>query len=267
MKVSMKILVFFLANLTYWVLGQSLHTYYADDLERQPGIIYVSKGFNTVIQLYDRFDVYTVTRGEVVQVQELDPATLWLYTVQSQGATGMTIMVNGRVLQLTVVVRPGDFNRTYRVELSRSVYGLSQSPRVSSPTSPPPNPPVSPPASSLETKGAGAQGEEKPTIPSVRLEFALESLSSRSAAISFTARNLAKEDIYLDVARLRVTQGGTTTPFTITRTPARVRLSPGEVQKGTITVRLQSNAPVEISWRVMGRSGGETTVTQPIPLK
>lgn len=238
-------------------LAQPLQVYYADDLERQPGVIHVTKGFNTVIQLYDRFDSYTVTKGEVVQVQELDPSTLWLYTAQSQGITGMTVMVGGRVLQFTIVVRPGDYNRTYRVEPSRTVYG-------------PVAPAQSAPASSASERApatSSAPSRPVPPPPSVEMSFALTSLQGRAAVVSFTAKNLGREDIYLDVARLRITQGGAPVVYSISRTPARVRVSPGETQSGTLTLKLSSTtAPVLIEWTVTTPSGQQTHIRYPVPL-
>lgn len=238
-------------------LAQPLQVYYADDLERQPGVIHVTKGFNTVIQLYDRFDSYTVTKGEVVQVQELDPSTLWLYTAQSQGITGMTVMVGGRVLQFTVVVRPGDYNRTYRVEPSRTVYG-PVAPAQSAPTSS---------ASERAPATSSAPSRPVPPPPSVEMSFALTSLQGRAAVVSFTAKNLGREDIYLDVARLRITQGGAPVVYSISRTPARVRVSPGETQSGTLTLKLSSTtAPVLIEWTVTTPSGQQTHIRYPVPL-
>lgn len=253
----MRRVLLFAAFAALTALAQPLQVYYADDLERQPGVIHVTKGFNTVIQFYDRFDSYTVTKGEVVQVQELDPSTLWLYTTQSQGITGMTVMVGGRVLQFTVIVRPGDYNRTYRVEPSRTVYG----PVAQGASAPAPQGGERPSASP-------ATSRPTPPPPSVELSFALSSLQGRTAVVSFTARNLGREDIYLDVARLRITQGGTPVPFTITRTPARVRVSPGEVQSGTLTLRLHSTTtPVQIEWTVTSPSGQQTSVRYPVPLE
>lgn len=247
MKRALTLLALLVAS--FPVLAQPLQIYYADDLEQKPGIIYVAKGFNTILQFYDRFDAYTVTRGEVVQVQELDPSTLWFYTTQSQGVTGMTVMINGRILQFTVVVRPGDYNRTYRVDLGRSVYATPT--QVPAPT-PPQNP--------APSKGASE-------TPSFELNFRLVGMDGRNARVGFTAKNLGKSDLYLDVARLRILQGGNPVTFSITRTPARVRLSPGETQTGTLFVRVASTtAPLQVEWTLTTASGESTTVRYPVPI-
>ncbi len=235
--------------------GQALMTYYADDLERVPGVIYVSKGFNTVLQFYDKMDVYALSRQEIVQVQELSPSTLFFTTTNIQGMTGLTVVINGRVLNFSVVVRPGDHNRTYRVEPSRFVYGTTG---VFTPESAPPR----------ERSGGDTRGERvEVRAPLVEAEFSLASFNEKRALINFTIRNASPDEIYLDVARLAITQGGKRVSFTITRTPARIRLAPGETQTGTMTVSLVSpSAPLVLEWTVTSSKGRGEVIRRTISL-
>lgn len=259
MKRFLAVLLLLVAALGTPSWAQTVVTYYADDLERSPGVIYVTKGFNTIIQFYDRVDVYTITRSEVVQVQELDPSTLWFVTQQSQGMTGMTVMINGRVLQFTLVVKPGDYNRTYRVEPSRAVYG----PRAS--VGAPPSE-----ASPQVTKEAPApQPSRKETTPIVAFSWKLASLDAAKgrAVVQYTAKNLLGEDIYLDVGRLALRQAGKALSYSITRTPARVRVAPGETQTGTLAVRLaDTGAPLEVEWTATTSDGRSERYRQILPL-
>jgi hypothetical protein len=236
--------------------GQALMTYYADDLERVPGVIYVSKGFNTVLQFYDKMDVYALSRQEIVQVQELSPSTLFFTTTNIQGMTGLTVVINGRVLNFSVVVRPGDHNRTYRVEPSRFVYGTTGVFTQES-------------APSREKSGGDAREEraEVRASPLTEAEFSLVSADERRALINFTIRNASSGEIYLDVARLAIAQGGRRVSFTITRTPARIRLAPGETQTGTMTVSLVSpSAPLVLEWTVTSSKGRGEVIRRTIPL-
>jgi len=237
--------------------AQALMTYYADDLERVPGVVYVSKGFNTVLQFYDKIDVYALSRQEIVQVQELSPSTLFFTTTNIQGMTGLTVVINGRVLNFSVVVRPGDHNRTYRVEPSRFVYGTTG---VLTPESAPPR----------EKSGGDPKGEERAEVkasPLTEAEFSLASVNEKRALISFTIRNASPDEIYLDVARLAITQAGKRVSFTITRTPARIRLAPGETQTGTMTVSLVSpSAPLLLEWTVTSSKGRGEVIKRTISL-
>jgi hypothetical protein len=237
--------------------AQALMTYYADDLERVPGVIYVSKGFNTILQFYDKMDVYALSRQEIVQVQELSPSTLYFTTTNIQGMTGLTVVINGRVLNFSVVVRPGDHNRTYRVEPSRFVYGTTG---VFTPESAP----------SREKSGGDAKGEEKVELrasPLTEAQFSLASADEKRALINFTIRNTSSDEIYLDVARLAITQAGKRVSFTITREPARIRLAPGETQTGTMTVSLASpSAPLTLEWTVASSKGRGEVIKRTISL-
>jgi hypothetical protein len=251
-----------LLGLSSSVHAQALMTYYADDLERVPGVIYVSKGFNTILQFYDKMDVYALSRQEIVQVQELSPSTLYFTTTNIQGMTGLTVVINGRVLNFSVVVRPGDHNRTYRVEPSRFVYGTTG---VFTPEGAPPR--ELPPR---EKGGGGAKGEEKVELrasPLTEAQFSLASADERRALINFTVRNASSDEIYLDVARLAITQAGKRVSFTITRQPARIRLAPGETQTGTMTVALVSpSAPLVLEWTVTSSKGRGEVIKRTIPL-
>jgi len=237
--------------------AQALMTYYADDLERVPGVIYVSKGFNTILQFYDKMDVYALSRQEIVQVQELSPSTLYFTTTNIQGMTGLTVVINGRALNFSVVVRPGDHNRTYRVEPSRFVYGTTG---------------VFTPESALPHKKSGGDAKEGEKMelrasPLTEAQFSLVSADEKRALVNFTIRNTSSDEIYLDVAKLAITQAGKRISFTITREPARIRLAPGETQTGTMAVSLvSSSAPLVLEWAVASSRGRGEVVKRTISL-
>jgi hypothetical protein len=247
--------------------AQTLITYYADDLERVPGVIKVSKGFNTILQFYDKVEHITVSKSEIVQIKDLDPSTWWLTTVNNSGTTGLTAFVNGRVLQFIVRVEPGNTNRTYRIEPSRPS-------QVASPSSSSWAPPSPPPASG----GTTSSPQERPSSPSQSRPSAPSSTPQRTPSVSpsqllvnftityapappggyqvrFTLQNVSGETVYADLGRLRFIQGGKVLTYTIDRTPARARLSPGETQTGTIFVRADPSKPVAYRWALVTGDG------------
>ncbi len=247
--------------------AQTLITYYADDLERVPGVIKVSKGFNTILQFYDKVEHITVSKSEIVQIKDLDPSTWWLTTLNNSGTTGLTAFVNGRVLQFIVRVEPGSTNRTYRIEPSRPSQVASPSTSSWAPPSPP-----------LASGGTTPSSQERPSSPSQGRPSTPSSASQRPSSLSssqvlvnftityapappggyqvrFTLQNVSGETVYADLGRLRFIQGGKVLTYTIDRTPARARLNPGETQTGTIFVRADPNKPVSYRWALVTGDG------------
>jgi hypothetical protein len=247
--------------------AQTLITYYADDLERVPGVIRVSKGFNTILQFYDKVEHITVSKSEIVQIKDLDPSTWWLTTGNNSGTTGLTAFVNGRVLQFIVRVEPGSTNRTYRIEPSRP--SQVASPSGSSWATPSPSPASGGTAPSLrERPSSSAQGG--PSTPSSTPQKASPASPSRHLVnftitytpvppggyqVRFTLQNVSGETVYADLGRLRFIQGGGVLTYTIDRTPARARLNPGETQTGLIFVRGDPSKPVTYRWTFVAGDG------------
>ncbi len=246
--------------------AQTLITYYADDLERVPGVIKVSKGFNTILQFYDKVEHITVSKSEIVQIKDLDPSTWWLTTVNNSGTTGLTAFVNGRVLQFIVRVEPGSTNRTYRIEPSRPS-------QVASPSTSSWAPPSPPPASGRTTSSPQerpSSSQSRPSAPSPTPQRASSASPSQLLVnftitytpappggyqVRFTLQNVSGETVYADLGRLRFIQGGKVLTYTIDRTPARARLNPRETQTGTIFVRADPNKPVAYRWTLVTGDG------------
>ncbi len=229
--------------------AQTLITYYADDLERVPGIIKVSKGFNTILQFYDKVEHITVSKSEIVQIKDLDPSTWWLTTVNNSGTTGLTAFVNGRVLQFIVRVEPGSTNRTYRIEPSRPS-------QVAPPSTSSWAPPSSPPASGRTTPSTSQRTPSaSPSLLLVNFTITYAPAPPGGYQVRFTLQNVSGETVYADLGRLRFIQGGKVLTYTIDRTPARARLNPGETQTGTIFVRADPNKPVTYRWALVTSDG------------
>jgi hypothetical protein len=246
--------------------AQTLITYYADDLERVPGVIKVSKGFNTILQFYDKVEHIAVSKSEIVQIKDLDPSTWWLTTVNNSGTTGLTAFVNGRVLQFMVRVEPGNTNRTYRIEPSRPSQVAFPSTSSWAPPSLPPasggatSPPQERPSSSQSRPSAPSSTPQRtPSVsPSqllVNFTITYTPAPPGGYQVRFTLQNVSGETVYADLGRLRFIQGSKVLTYTIDRTPARARLSPGETQTGTIFVRADPSKPVAYRWNLVTSDG------------
>jgi hypothetical protein len=248
--------------------AQTFITYYADDLERVPGVIKVSKGFNTILQFYDKVEHITVSKSEIVQIKDLDPSTWWLTTGNNSGTTGLTAFVNGRVLQFIVRVEPGSTNRTYRIEPSRPSQVASPSASSWVPSSPAPaSGGVAPslqerPSTTSSQSGSSAPSSTSrktpPASPSQQLaNFTITYAPAPPGGyqVRFTLQNVSGETVYADLGRLRFIQGGKVLTYTIDRTPARARLNPGETQTGTVFVRADPSKPVTYRWTFVTGDG------------
>lgn len=248
--------------------AQTLITYYADDLEKVPGVIKVSKGFNTILQFYDKVEHITVSKSEIVQIKDLDPSTWWLTTGNNSGTTGLTAFVNGRVLQFIVRVEPGSTNRTYRIEPSRPSQVASPSSSSWTPLSPPP---ASRGAALPLRESPSSSSQEKPSTPPpptpqkaspaspsqqlVNFTITYAPAPPHGYQVRFTLQNVSGEAVYADLGRLRFIQGGKILTYTIDRTPARARLNPGETQTGTVFVRADPSKPVTYRWAFVTGDG------------
>jgi len=247
--------------------AQTLITYYADDLERVPGIIRVSKGFNTILQFYDKVEHITVSKSEIVQIKDLDPSTWWLTTGNNSGTTGLTAFVNGRVLQFIVRVEPGNTNRTYRIEPSRPPQVASPgSSSWGTPSPPPASGGTAPslqerPSSSVQSKSSTSQPAPQKASPSspsqqlVNFTIIYTPAPPSGYQVRFTLQNVSGETVYADLGRLRFIQGGKVLTYTIDRAPARARLNPGETQTGVALVRADPNKPVTYRWTFVTGDG------------
>lgn len=225
-------------------------TYYADEVEKRPGIIYVSRGYNTIFRTYDKIEAYAITKGDVVQAQLLDPSTLWFTTDLSQGMTGFTVIVSGRVLQFSIVVKNGDFNRTYFIEPSRSIYG---GPILGGDYTPSTQSPGTPTTSTrLATNNLQARSGD---VLFPNITFTLKGVEASRVLIGYYAVNDSNYSFYLDSKKLEVTQGGKMLDFTLSRVPAKTLLGPGERQSGTITVKVDRSLPIKVRWVVRSETG------------
>jgi len=247
--------------------AQTLITYYADDLEKVPGVIKVSKSFNTILQFYDKVEHITVSKSEIVQIRDLDPSTWWLTTGNNSGTTGLTAFVNGRVLQFIVRVEPGSTNRTYRIEPSRpsqvapssgsswmpsspsSASGGATPPLQERPSSPTQSRPSAPPPTPQKASPASTSQQL------VNFTITYTPTPPGGYQIRFTLQNVSGETVYADLGRLRFIQGGKVLTYTIDRTPARARLNPGETQTGAVFVRADPNKPVAYRWAFVTSDG------------
>jgi hypothetical protein len=253
--------------------AQTLITYYADDLEKVPGVIKVSKGFNTILQFYDKVEYLTVSKSEIVQVKDLDPSTWWLTTGNNSGTTGLTAFVNGRVLQFIVRVEPGSTNRTYRIEPSRPSQVVSPGasswmtpslPRASGGATPSLQERPSSPAQGGPSTPSSTSQKAPPASPSrhlVNFTITYAPAPPGGYQVRFTLQNVSGETVYADLARLRFIQGGKVLTYTIERTPARARLNPGETQTGVVFVRADPNRSVTYRWTLVTGDGRSQEVS------
>ena len=230
-------------------VGQNVTTFFATDLTLVPGLVEVSPGYPTTIELYDSVDaVLSGDNNETFLIEELGNQ-LVIKTASSGGDAGVQVVVRGRRLLFEVHVNVDDPKiRSYPVLQDRG--------RVYAPTA---VEPAAAPAARVQPVAA--------TEPSGGEALSLRPSgfdASGSFTVFFRYQN-GPDRLVLDPTRLTVSQGGELLRVKVTKEPLSNLLAPHDVQNGLIRVDGATPGDLDLVWEVVAVApdgGSQKTLTE-----
>lgn len=230
--------------------AQNVQQLYATDLTVVPGLIEVSPGYPTTLELYGQNDaVISGDNNEVFLIEELGNQ-LVIKTASPSGAAGLQVVVLGRRLLFEIRVNVDDPKiRSYPILEDR---GRAYSPATAVAPIAPSDAALEPSAETLDTTASPSVGEEltlRPATFDAHGDF----------VVFFTYQN-GPERLALDPTRLSVSQGGEQLQTAVNKEPLSNLLSAGESQSGFIKVLGAVPGDLEVAWEVVeiGPTGGRT---------
>lgn len=240
----------FMALILSTGFAQNVITYYAEDLAVVEGLIEVTPGYPTTIELYDQGDiVLSGDDNETFLIEDLADQ-ISIKTTASKGNVGLKLMVRGRRLLFDVRVNTQDpKNRVYEVLQDRGrAYAPSAELNFNVP---------------VDQTSAAAQSEQAPQTPQVTGEGTLQLRptpvdTQGNLTVFFTFQN-GTQRLALDPTRLSVEQNGEPLNVQVTKEPLSNLLSPQETQNGLLEITQVTPGPVTVAWEVVTLSerGGE----------
>ena len=232
-------------------LGQNVKTFYATDLTLVPGLVEVSPGYPTTIELYDSVDaVLSGDNNETFLIEELGNQ-LVIKTASSGGDVGVQVVVRGRRLLFEVHVNVDDPKiRSYPVLQDRG--------RVYAPTAAEPAAATTVPAAPAQPVAATEPGGEALSLRPSGFD------AKGSFTVFFRFQN-GPDRLVLDPTRLTVSQDGKPLPVKVSKEPLSNLLAPHDVQNGLIRVDGATPGDLSLAWDVVTVTpdgGGVATLTE-----
>lgn len=237
--------------------AQNVQTFYATDLAIVPGLIEVSPGFGTTIELYDQVNLtLSGDNAELFLVEDLGDQ-LNIKTATSNATIGAKIMVRGRRLLFEITANADDPKiRTYVVKESRG--------RAYAPTTAPQSF-----GGEAERMGVSEPAQQPPPTAEQPQDASGQAFTLRPAGfdaqgyltVFFTYTN-GDERAALDPSRLRATQEERELTLEVVKSPLGNLMAPLESQNGFITVKGAAPGSVTLAWEVveLTEQGGVTQV-------
>ena len=219
-------------------------TYDVRDLMVRPGIVVLTPGFLTIVDVDEGVEQAVSARSDLFEMRVFGNS-IYLRPTKRAGTTDLVVTAGGRVFMLRLVIDDKNFTTyRYRIRYPRQTE-LPQG----------------------EFSSVVTQGEAKPpsavkeaTLP-LQVEFTLTK-AGEGLLLEYRALNAGKNPVVLDPARLRVQGGGKDLSFRLLwREGAAVpgRLLPGETERGAFLVD-SLTLPVEVSWSATEVGTGRTLV-------
>lgn len=218
-------------------------TYDVRDLMVRPGIVVLTPGFLTIVDVDESVEQAVSARSDLFEMRVFGNS-IYLRPTKRAGTTDLVVTAGGRVFMLRLVIDDRNFTTyRYRIRYPRQTEvpqgGMT-------------------PVTRGETKFPGEVKEA--TLP-LQVEFTLTK-AGEGLLLEYRALNAGKNPVVLDPARLRVQGGGKDLSFRLLwREGAAVpgRLLPGETERGAFLVD-SLTLPVEVSWSATEVGTGRTLV-------
>ena len=221
--------------------AQNVQQLYATDLTVVPGLIEVSPGYPTTLELYGQNDaVISGDNNEVFLIEELGNQ-LVIKTASPSGAAGLQVVVLGRRLLFEVRVNVDEpMIRSYPILEDR---GRAYSPATAVT-------PVAPSDAALELGAEPLDAAQNP-VTGKGLTLRPASFDARGDFVVFFTYQNGSERLALDPTRLSVSQGGEPLQAAVNKEPLSNLLSAGESQSGLIRVSGAVPGDLEVAWEVV----------------
>ncbi|GAA6762523.1 hypothetical protein Thermus77927_09340 [Thermus hydrothermalis] len=218
-------------------------TYDVRDLMVRPGIVVLTPGFLTIVDVDESVEQAVSARSDLFEMRVFGNS-IYLRPTKRAGTTDLVVTAGGRVFMLRLVIDDKNFTTyRYRIRYPRQTE-VPQGEMT--------------PVTRGETKFPGEVREA--TLP-LQVEFTLTK-AGEGLLLEYRALNAGKNPVVLDPARLRVRGGGKDLSFRLLwREGAAVpgRLLPGETERGAFLVD-SLTLPVEVSWSATEVGTGRTLV-------
>lgn len=218
-------------------------TYDVRDLMVRPGIVVLTPGFLTIVDVDESVEQAVSARSDLFEMRVFGNS-IYLRPTKRAGTTDLVVTAGGRVFMLRLVIDDKNFTTyRYRIRYPRQTE-VTQGEMT--------------PVTRGETKFPGEVREA--TLP-LQVEFTLTK-AGEELLLEYRALNAGKNPVVLDPARLRVQGGGKDLSFRLLwREGAAVpgRLLPGETERGAFLVD-SLTLPVEVSWSATEVGTGRTLV-------
>lgn len=213
------------------------------DLMVRPGIVVLTPGFLTIVDVDESVEQAVSARSDLFEVRVFGNS-IYLRPTKRAGTTDLVVTAGGRVFMLRLVIDDKNFTTyRYRIRYPRQTE-VPQGEMT--------------PVTRGETKFPGEVREA--TLP-LQVEFTLTK-AGEGLLLEYRALNAGKNPVVLDPARVRVLGAGKDLSFRLLwREGAAVpgRLLPGESERGAFLVD-GLTLPVEVSWQATEIGTGRTLV-------
>lgn len=248
---KLTVLLALLVPLSLAQLGPYVERVYdVRDLMVRPGIVVLTPGFLTVVDVDESVEQAVSARSDLFELRVFGNS-IYLRPTKRAGTTDLVVTAGGRVFMLRLVIDEKSFTPyRYRIRYPRQTE-LSQgelSPVVSRGEAKAP--------SGAETK---ASSEAREVSLPLQAEFTL-TRAGEGVLLEYRALNAGKNPVVLDPARLQVKGSGSEVSFRLlwregTAVPGR--LLPGETERGAFLVD-RAALPLEVVWAVTEVGTGRT---------
>ncbi|WP_240695385.1 TrbG/VirB9 family P-type conjugative transfer protein [Thermus caldilimi] len=213
------------------------------DLMTRPGIVVLTPGFLTVVDVDEQVEQAVSARSDLFELRVFGNS-IYLRPTKRAGTTDLVVTAGGRVFMLRLVIDERSFS-TYRY-------------RVRYPKADNPEPPLP------EQKSAASRAASSPVALPVQGEFTV-TRAGEGLLLEYRIYNAGRDPVILDTARLSLRGAGGPYSFRLLwREGAAVpgRLMPGETERGALLVE-KGTPPLELTWTatVVG-SGREVMLSQ-----
>lgn len=231
MKVK-KLLAVVLGSLALAQLGPYVERVYdVRDLMARPGIVILSPGFLTVVDVDEQVEQAVSARSDLFELRVFGNS-IYLRPTKRAGATDLVVTAGGRVFLLRLVIDEKNFTTyRYRIRYPQQTQDF----------------PVPVPENRVAPRGESSPASQGANP--LQGEFTL-TRAGEGLLLEYRVINLGRDPVVLDPARLSLR--GKDGPFSfrlLWREGAAVpgRLLPNETERGAFLVE-RGTPPVELSW-------------------
>ena len=214
------------------------------DLLKRPGVVVLSPGFLTIVDVDEQVEQVASARSDLFEVKVYGNS-LYIRPTKRAGTTDLVVTAGGRVFMLRLWIDENSFTTyRYRIRFPMTDKTGIADPAVSGESRP--MVPVSPGVQGSRGKGESSSPAAE---SSLQVEFTV-TRAGEGVLVEYRAVNAGRNPFVLDPARVRVRGGGSDLPYRLLwreGTAVAGRVLPGETERGAFLVD-RAAVPLEFSW-------------------